>query len=85
MVLMDHTSNAKTAVRHTVLSVVIIPEKAASPEEVFAAAVLEEIVYLEAAVAVVAVVPTEEPAAMVTPAQHAREAVRRDAAQHPLS
>ncbi len=68
---MDHTSNAKTAVRHTVLSVVVIPEKAASPEEVFAAAVLEEIVYLEAAVAVVAVVavvPTEEPAAMVTAA-----------------
>jgi hypothetical protein len=51
VVLMDHTSNAKTAVRHTVLSVVVIPEKAASPEEVFAAAVLEEIVYLEAAVA----------------------------------
>jgi hypothetical protein len=82
---MDHTSNTKTAVRHTVLSVVVIPEKAASPEEAFVATVLEEIVYLEAAMAVVAVVPTEEPAAMVTATQHTREAVRRNAAQHPLS
>jgi hypothetical protein len=82
VVLINHTSNTKTAVRHKVLSVVVIPEKAASSEEAFVVAVLKVIVYLEAAVAVV---PTEEPAAMVTAAQHAREAVRCDTAQHPLS
>ena len=56
--------------------IVIAPEKAAT---------LEEVVGLKAAVAVAAVmvVPAEEPAAMAA-AQHARETVRRDAAQHSL-
>ena len=57
----------------------------APKEASFVFPALEEVVELEAvAVAAMAVVSAEEPTVMMSTAQHAREAVGRDAAQNSL-
>ena len=56
-----------------------------APEETSLVPALEEVVELEAvAVAAMAAVSAEEPTVMMSTAQHAREAVGRDAAQNSL-